>query len=89
MRPLLQEVLKQVEQPAPEDQRELIRRVAERLEAVPIADSSSERLPQGDSPLGQKLRAIRARIVESDIPLLNDAELEQEIAERRGTSSSV
>jgi len=37
-----------------------------------------------DSPLGQKLRAIRAKIVESGVPLLSDAELEQEIAERRG-----
>jgi hypothetical protein len=37
-----------------------------------------------DSPLGQKLRSIRQRIVESGIPLLDDAELAQEIAERRG-----
>lgn len=84
MSPLLQEVLKQVEQLAPEDQRELIRRVTERLAAVPVANHPSELLPQGDSPLGQKLRAIRARIVESGIPLLNDAELEHEVAKRRG-----
>ncbi len=40
--------------------------------------------PNTDSPLGQTLRAIRAKIVESGIPLLSDIELEQEIAERRG-----
>jgi hypothetical protein len=34
-----------------------------------------------DSPLGQKLRAIRTQIVESGVPLLSDAELEREIAE--------
>jgi hypothetical protein len=30
------------------------------------------------------LRTIRAQIVESGVPLLSDAELEQEIADRRG-----
>ncbi len=40
--------------------------------------------PRTDSPLGQGLRAVRARIVASGIPLLSDAELDQEIAERRG-----
>jgi hypothetical protein len=44
--------------------------------------------PTTDSPLGQKLRAIRAKIVESGAPLLSDAELEQEIAERRGGSEA-
>jgi hypothetical protein len=39
---------------------------------------------KNDSPLGQKLRAIRAQIVKSGIPLLDDRELEREIAERRG-----
>ena len=39
---------------------------------------------RADSPLGQGLRAIRTRIVEAGIPLLNDADLDQEIAERRG-----
>jgi hypothetical protein len=36
------------------------------------------------SPLGQKLLEARRRIEESGIPLLNDEELEQEKAERRG-----
>jgi len=36
------------------------------------------------SPLGQRLRELRARIVASGLPLLNDDELDQEIAERRG-----
>ncbi|MCY7276820.1 MAG: hypothetical protein LH702_24580 [Phormidesmis sp. CAN_BIN44] len=36
------------------------------------------------SPLGKQLREIRAQIVASGIPLLNDEELDREIAERRG-----
>jgi hypothetical protein len=40
--------------------------------------------PASDSPLGKRLRAIRARIVGAQVPLLSDAQLEQEIAERRG-----
>jgi hypothetical protein len=36
------------------------------------------------SPLGKKLLEARRRIEESGIPLLNDEELEQEKAERRG-----
>jgi hypothetical protein len=45
--------------------------------------------PTSDSPLGEKLRAIRTRIVESGIPLLSDTELEKEIAERRGERDSI
>jgi hypothetical protein len=45
--------------------------------------------PTTDSPLGQKLRMIRAKILESGVPLLSDAELEQEIAERRGTLEAI
>jgi hypothetical protein len=36
------------------------------------------------TPLGKKLWEIRQRIVKSGVPLLNDEELEREIAERRG-----
>lgn len=36
------------------------------------------------SPLGQKLREIRRRIVASGEPLLSWDELEKELAERRG-----
>jgi hypothetical protein len=36
------------------------------------------------TPLGKKLLEARRRIEESGIPLLNDEELEQEKAERRG-----
>jgi TRAP-type C4-dicarboxylate transport system substrate-binding protein len=39
--------------------------------------------PKSDSPMGQKLRSIRQRIVESGMPLLDDAELAIEMAERR------
>ena len=34
--------------------------------------------------LGRRLAAMRAAIIESGIPLLNDEELAREIAERRG-----
>ncbi|MEA5419705.1 hypothetical protein VB712_10770 [Spirulina sp. CCNP1310] len=51
-------------------------------EAIAFVDCLSR--PNTDSPLGQKLRAIRAKILESGIPLLTDRELEQEIRERRG-----
>jgi hypothetical protein len=47
-----------------------------------FVDQVSE--PKSDSPMGQKLRSIRQRIVESGMPLLDDAELALEIAERRG-----
>jgi hypothetical protein len=56
-------------------------------EALAFVDRLSR--PHTDSPLGQKLRAIRAQIVESGMPLLTDAELEQEIAERRGNSEAI
>jgi hypothetical protein len=53
-------------------------------EVLALADRLTKPLSNVDSPLGEKLRAIRARIVESGIPLLKDDELEREIAERRG-----
>lgn len=54
----------------------------EQQEALAFVDRLSR--PNTDSSLGQKLRAIRAKIVKSGIPLLSDTELEQEIIERRG-----
>jgi hypothetical protein len=75
MSPLLQEILKQVEQLSPEDRQELIRQ---------INVSTRTQTSQVDSSLGTKLREIRAQIVEAGIPLLSDAELEEEIASRRG-----
>jgi hypothetical protein len=56
-------------------------------EALAFVDRLSR--PNADSPLGQKLRAIRAQIVQSGIPLLSDAELEQEIAARRGDREEI
>lgn len=41
-----------------------------------------EFVPQ--TPLGKKLWEIRQRIVASGVPLLNEEELERELAERRG-----
>jgi hypothetical protein len=55
-------------------------------EALAFVDRLSH--PQVDSPLGQKLRAIRAKIVESGMLLLSDTALEQETAERRGDRPS-
>jgi hypothetical protein len=52
-------------------------------EVLAFVEDLTQSSPSTDSSLGQKLRAIRARIVESGVPLLNDAELEQEITERR------
>ena len=42
----------------------------------------SEFVPQ--TPLGKKLWEIRQEIVASGVPLLNEEELAQELAERRG-----
>jgi hypothetical protein len=58
-------------------------------EVLALADRLAKPLPNADSPLGGKLRAIRARIVESGIPLLNDDELERKIAERRGERDAI
>jgi hypothetical protein len=58
-------------------------------EVLALADRLAMPSPNADSPLGEKLRAIRSRIVESGIPLLNDDELEREIAERRGERDAI
>ena len=56
-------------------------------EAFAFVDRLSR--PHTDSPLGQKLRAIRAKIVESGMPLLSDTALELEISERRGDPEAI
>ena len=57
-------------------------------EPVTECGSANGSKPETDeeaiSPLGRRLREIRARIVASGVPLLNWEELEREIAERRG-----
>ena len=40
--------------------------------------------PSPASSLGNRLQAIRDRIVESDIPLLSRDKIEQEVLDRRG-----
>ena len=40
--------------------------------------------PTNTSELGNKLQAIRNRIIESGMPLLTREEIEQEVLERRG-----
>jgi hypothetical protein len=62
---------------------------AQQQEALAFVDRLAKSAPTTDSPLGQKLRTIRAKIVESGVPLLSDAELEQEIVERRGNSEAI
>jgi hypothetical protein len=57
---------------------------ARQQEVLAFTDRLTKPSPTADSTLWEKLRAIRAQIVESGIPLLRDAELEREIAERRG-----
>lgn len=56
-------------------------------EALACVDLLSR--PNTDSLLGQKLRAIRAKIVESGMLLLSGADLEQEIGERRGDREAI
>ena len=56
-------------------------------EAFAFVDRLSR--PNTDSPLGQKLRAIRTKIIESGVPLLSDTALELEIAERRGDPEAI
>ena len=58
-------------------------------EVLAFTEHLTKSPPTADSPLGEKLRAIRSRIVESGIPLLNDDELEREIAERRGERDAI
>ncbi len=45
-------------------------------------NAQSEYIPQ--TPLAQKLWQIRQRAIASGMQLLNEAEIEQELAERRG-----
>jgi hypothetical protein len=62
---------------------------AKQKEVLAFTDRLIKPSPTADSPLGEKLRAIRARILESGSPLLSDAELEREIAERRGERDTI
>ncbi|BAU12536.1 hypothetical protein LEP3755_30660 [Leptolyngbya sp. NIES-3755] len=55
--------------------------VWEFVNALPKPQSST---PPEISPLGKKLRELRAQIVASGEPLLSREELDREIAERRG-----
>ncbi len=57
---------------------------AKQEEVLAFVDRLTKPFPTADSPLGQKLRAIRAKIVESGVPLLSDTELEKEKRERWG-----
>lgn len=68
-------IIERVNQLDPEQQQQ----VWEFINALPKPMEQSE-----ISPLGKKLRELRAEIVASGIPLLNDEELDREIAERRG-----
>jgi mRNA-degrading endonuclease RelE of RelBE toxin-antitoxin system len=58
------------------------------LEFVHQLKSSSEKLPPSDfvpkTPLSQKLWQIRQRAIASGLKLLNEEEIEREVAARRG-----
>ncbi|MEG3437233.1 hypothetical protein V0288_08895 [Pannus brasiliensis CCIBt3594] len=41
------------------------------------------------SPLGEKLRKIRQKIIDSGIPLLGDEEIDREVEERRGGQQKI
>lgn len=69
----VEELYQQAQQLSPEQRRGLVRF----LVAVPESATPEARL-------GERLRAIRAKIVASGEPLLDEAALEAEIAERRG-----
>ncbi|NJK51691.1 MAG: hypothetical protein HC936_00970 [Leptolyngbyaceae cyanobacterium SU_3_3] len=53
-----------------------------------VKDLKQKTVAQKINPLGQRLRTIRQRIVDSGQPLLTWDDLEQEVAERRGGEAS-
>jgi hypothetical protein len=64
--------------------KELQQRVFEFVEALSESDPTKQSgyIPQ--TPLAKKLWEIRQRAIASGMQLLNEVEIEQEIAERRG-----
>lgn len=69
----VEELYQQAQQLSPEERHRL---------ALLLVGSPAPAAP--DSSLGERLRAIRARIVAQGEPLLDEAALEAEIAGRRG-----
>jgi hypothetical protein len=69
----VEELYQQAQQLSPEER--------QRLALLLVAPPAPATPP---SPLGERLRAIRAKVVASGEPLLDEAALEAEIAERRG-----
>jgi hypothetical protein len=66
----------------PEKQQQVLEFV-EALKSQPEATTiNTEYIPQ--TPIAKKLWEIRQRAIASGIKLLNEAEIEQELAERRG-----
>jgi hypothetical protein len=49
---------------------------------IPLDEVTATFVPKTE--LGRRLRALRAEIVHSGIPMLRDEDLDREIAERRG-----
>ncbi len=66
----------------PEKQQEVLD-FAEFLRLKTVNPKALNITPQSSS-LGEQLRQIRSRIVDSGTPLLNREELEKEVASRRG-----
>jgi len=57
------------------------------IEKGPVAESEQPLTYTPQTPLGEKLLALRARIIAEGEPLLSWEEVQQEIASRRGGSS--
>lgn len=66
----------------PEKQQQVLEFVDSLQSASNETEPESEYIPQ--TPLAKKLWEIRRRALASGLQLLNEAEIEQELAERRG-----
>jgi hypothetical protein len=58
--------------------------VAEAAEEATPTEGAAAPAPVAPEPLGARLRAIRSRIEQAGEPLLDEAALRRELAERRG-----
>lgn len=77
----VEEILERWRTLTPEKQQQVLEFVEE-LQSKPDGTPESEYVPQ--TPLAKKLWEIRTRAIASGMRLLNEAEIEQELAERRG-----
>jgi len=73
MTPTVEALYEPAQQPSPEERRRL---------AQHLVDPAAT--PRPEQSLGERLRAIRAQIVASGAPLLDEAARQAELADRRG-----